>query len=286
VTITPLPETDDVLDRLADTMTEIVAEDDGPALAVGVRRDGDDVELAIRSLPGHPASDLLGYSAPAEWWAFGLAARGTARPWPDGEGPGTDPEPGVLGARLTLVYIVTRDDRTLARFTVDGRPTTEIGSDGIGAIPDTCRRVLGLSTDPPTESPLGFHARCWLDAVVASCDADATWPQVARCHPAVNAVASSDDPISALAADHVGMIGRLAARVRGWEDLRLEWSQDTQGGLGLTAAEMRWMDEGMFSRWCLGSAAPLAVLLERCTERLPERHVRRVRAVLDEWGLS
>lgn len=277
----------DVLEGLLDP------DDDGPSVvtgggvALGAATSGDGIELATKQLDAHPAAALLGFVGPEEWLVFGVVTRGTSRALPGSDtAQATAPVPA--GTRLGLVHLVARDGRSLSRVVpADGDPI-ELTEGAEGTIHDTCRRVLGLATDPPACSPLVYWANCWLEAVVAAAaaadDDPLDWPSVALLHPAIEIIERREPELTNDAIDQLEGIGRVLAAARSWEQLRVEWATGS-GHAGLSPAELAWMDEGIFARWCLGTIVDPERLLARCRPNLTREAVQRLRATLAAWHL-
>src|SRR3712207_3573367 len=84
-------------------MSLVDAPPDGPAL-IHLAPNGADLDaldLGVRPLDGHPLDVLVGFTAPAEWYALGLVVSGTARSL----------EPRCTGPprRVVTSIFVTRD---------------------------------------------------------------------------------------------------------------------------------------------------------------------------------
>jgi hypothetical protein len=211
--------------------------------------------LFLRELAANdPIGSLYGFRAPPEWDAFGVVTSGTARP----VGVGDDRPPRAV----RVVYLLDRrgdevsmakdasdtNDRHAARpMLVDlcGPPET------CGRVPDTCRRVLGLPTPPPSFDPASFWSIDWLDRVLTEVlrrDLDAprlSWSAVERLHRG----RSSD--------------------VAPWAILRRECASGQLAIGGLSPSTATWMDDGMFSRQVVASYPELHELLADLADLLP-----------------
>lgn len=282
----------DLLPGIADIFDEILRDSTG-SLAIGIAYDDTGIDLHTLPLPGHPAPNLFGYVAPADWWAFGVASTGHTRalprslggvePW-EAEGP---PDPKV-DQPMRLIHLISRDLDVYSVVSIDGHErdvSVDHGPEGL--IPDICRRVLQLPTAPPP-STLALTARQWLESVVellASSPIDLRWAEVALLHPTIERVADNDPHFLGYAIERLDRCGQMLAEVATWPVLRRQWSATPEGAFGLSPAEIEWMDDGMFARWCLAEFVELVDLLE-AIEALatPEVHARTL-AVLEQWEL-
>jgi len=102
----------------------------------------------------------------------------------------------------------------------------------------------------------------------------------------VRVFAEAEPHLVAEASASLVRLGVLAASVHGWSELRAEcvagrWAVD-----GVPPAVARWLDDGAFSRWSIGTFPPREVLAVAACELLSPTLAQRVRAVLREWGLD
>ena len=151
-------------------------------------------ELACYPIdPIHPLDLLLGFVAPAHWWALGVSSCGRQHPF------GGDGRP-VRSAESPRVRITVLIDRSGQGTGLLRRGDELIAMPGP---PDgTCgRRMppgLGLGTAPPPSTTVGLWIRCWLDRLVDTVAGSGgaggggpgppTWHDVARLHPASSVV--------------------------------------------------------------------------------------------------
>jgi hypothetical protein len=275
---------------LADTLDLLLADHDAPSLAVGVAPDGDAVDLVVRPLRHHPADELLGFTAPTSWSAFGVVARGRTLAWPGAEPAPTGLSAPPPGSEVGVAHLVDRTGAALTRLADASGRHHELGEHTMGLVPDLCRRVLGLPTDAPVESPLRYWAARWLGDVLDLADRTLPgpgWASVAACHPAVAAVCELDAEMGVVAADHLVAAAEALARAQPWSELHRAWSESTSGGhAGLTPDEVAWMDTGMLARWCLGLIPEIDQLVEAVEAHLPAPIVHRIGQTLDAWGLA
>lgn len=270
------------------TAVDLVLVESGRALAVGLIDHGDELSLATRRLDDHPVDELLGFTAPDEWWGFGVAATGHGFPVPDDSAPaGGSPIPANTAVRI--VHLVGRTGATHSLLSIDESQVLDVGSTEVsGLVDDVCRRALGLPTAPPDCNPSELWARLWLEQVLATPSAPGTlgWSQIVQFHPAVQQVRRADPGMALLAAGDVELAGRAMADAWSWEDLRLLRSCGQSFELPVSPAHAAWMDEGMFSRMVLSSFADLGDLLEAAVELLPRAVGARVVGCLRSWGLE
>ena len=76
------------------------------------------------------------------------------------------------------------------------------------------------------------------------------------------------------------------ARIVDWSSLRAEASAGRDRIEPIPPAVARWLDDGAYSRWVLGTYPPLPELAAAVCELLPPETAERLRSVLDEWGLG
>ncbi len=240
-----IPDPDALL-ALATLAIEQLAGDPRGAL-LRVHETADDTDcLAWLPLQGaHPLDALLGYVAPADWWAIGVCAPGRAHS-PDGS---DDVTVALLVDRAgATASLLQRGD---AREVLPGRPD--------GVLADACRRALGLPTPPPPWSSLMLWTQAWLDRIVEADGARApgrpglSWSAVARLHPAST---GAGDPV-ALALDAAAL-----AEAWPWARLRAEPAVADLAGPRPSPALAQWMDDGMWARWLVSRLPPADELLE------------------------
>jgi hypothetical protein len=234
-------------------------------------------ELAIRPLDGaHPLDVLLGFVAPAEWAALGVAAPGTGHAL-DGDQP---PE------RVHVTMLIARSSAS-AGVLRRGDRVTPLGDPPQGLVADACRRALGLPTAPPPATTAGLWVRWWLDALVQAAaergpgEPALGWLDAVALHPATF-VPEPGEPLpepAAVAAATLGM-----AEAWGWGRLRgRPQAGDLSPGSapgGLTREVASWMDDGMYARWLLAGLPPPDDLLDACWGLLPEAVAAQVAATV------
>ena len=258
-------------------------DEEGVTSLLRVRLQHDDVELGWRPLDGeHPVDTLTCFTAPADWWAVGVAATGTAHSL-DGTRP---------SVRVHNVHLVARDGTWASRL----RPVHD-GPDGddelltsasgdaldddgrpVGRIDDVCRRSLGLATPPPPADTSSYWAQRWLDAVV---DAGGrrrrpwSWPEVAELHPAAAAIGGDVDTPAALA-----RTARRLAAWRDWPTLRRTCAAGMWEEPGIPADVADWLDDGAFARRAAGGYPELDELWVAVADLVPAPVLVAVEATL------
>jgi hypothetical protein len=230
---------DDALARVAEILVAAHDPAGGPTL-VRIARVVDDVRLALLPVPDDldPLDLLLCSQTPQEWEALGLVFSGRLVDLPDAPGGAARRRPGrTVGAVLVL-----RDGRSVSVLD-DGSDVRRIGATGDGSpvegrFADALRRSLGLATAPPSFGVGAVVARVWLHRVHAV---------------AVDGRPVDGDVVAAL----------RPPMPRSWSDLRLQCADGAWSELWCDPDVAEWMDDGMFSRWCLGAFPdPVEVLVD------------------------
>jgi hypothetical protein len=203
-----------------------------------------------------PVEHLLGVQARPYVEVIGIAAGGRSHRLD------LDVEAAVAGR---VVHLVDRSGTSITRMVPDqGRPLV-VGPSGEvqqGRMADVCRRALGLATAPPPGDCVSLVIDLWLGRVIAAATErpHLTWDEVVGMHPVAHTPCTP-----ALLAERTVDIGRRI----GWSTVRqgyIDGDIDGYGGIDASIAE--WMDDGMLSRWLLGTAPPWTSLLEMVDARL------------------
>lgn len=248
------------LHALACVIDESTRHEPGHVLIHVVEED-DDLVLGLRPLPEgtHPFGELAGFTAPDDWAMIGLRVRGTARHL-------DDEQPGRPSA---TTYLLRRsgEECSLLR-TAD--EVTPLPGRAEGTVPDLCRRVLALPTDPPPPSTTALWSVAWLDQIVAGWGdperrraLTTSWAAVVALHPAVILDRSRfplDHP------DQVATLARAHAAAWPWSRLRAQPGALSLPDGTLPPSITSWMDDGFFARWAFGAFPPAAVLLRDITQ--------------------
>ncbi len=228
-------------------------------LLLSVRRSGPAPQqpaLHVRSLPvgTHPADGFATFTAPDDWFAAGCVAEGTATSMTTGEPAG----------RTTVAFLLHRDGTSVLSMSGRQRQVARESQQApVGLVPDTCRRVLGLSTPEPSESVDAWLAALWLEGVFAAVVADPagpwTWDRLRSCRPR-----SAWDFMAGFS----------------WEELRQEFTRFRNSLFGVDAELAAWMDAGMFSRALVEAIPSAATLVDELAALLPAPVHAELRASL------
>jgi hypothetical protein len=215
-----------------------------------------DVNLGLKPLDDgvHPFDELAGFEAPPEWTVFGLRTTGTARQL---DRPGSAPQ------RIASTFVVDRDGREAGVLRFDDEVIDNPGR-ATGTIPDTCRRIMGVPTDPPPGTPALLWATIWVHRIIERWgqpdrrrELPSSFSQLAILHPSVH---RPSPPGVITAADTASLAGvaREDAAATTWGQLRLADEPLPLPDGGLSPEIARWMDDGFFARWALGAYPHLA----------------------------
>jgi hypothetical protein len=210
-----------------------------------------DVDLGLKPLAdgAHPFDELAGFEAPADWTVFGLRTTGRAHHL---DRPGAEPR------RIASTFLVDRHGAEASVLRFDDEVIDGPGR-AIGTIPDTCRRVLGLATDPPPGTTEVLWSTMWIDRILERWgqpdrrrDLVSSFAQLAILHPAVHAPSPPDvlavaDPAS------LARVARPHAAATSWSHLRTADEPFALPDGALSTSIARWMDDGFFARWVLGA---------------------------------
>src|SRR5690606_13059706 len=113
------------------------------------------------------------------------------------------------------------------------------------------------------------------------------WTTVAACHPAVAVVGDIDPELAPLAADHLVVAARALGDAQPWDELHRRWGEpDATGHAGLAPHEVRWMDPGMLSRWCLSLLPDVDDLVDAAAALLSEAVIDNIRGALVAWDIG
>lgn len=246
----------------------LAAADDDPELlplAVGVADPGGgDVELSIRPLVGaHPLDDVLGFTAPRDWWAFGLAVRGRATPLPGHPGPGGPELDGPTPMRM--VHLQPRRGRALTVLDVGGIHDAP-GPGQSGRMVDACRRVLGRRTPPPRVSAQFLAEVVWVDRLLRLVIEDGcTQPDPATIrdlHPRAGRPPTGRPSSGRSGLDGLATLGDEVGWSPSWRRWRLGLASGDRAVLGIEPDVADWMDDGMFERWVHGEIPQMRGLVD------------------------
>lgn len=256
------PHRHELIDAVAQLVDEGTLDEPGHVL-VHVIEEPDDIVLGLKPLEVgvHPFGELAAFTAPPEWSMVGLRVRGTAHHLDEGR----------RAERTSTTYLLHRsgEERSLLRT---DQEVTPLAGRASGTLPDLCRRVLGLPTDPAPRSTALLWTVAWLDRILEAWgDPDrrrglcASWSRLACLHPAV-AGAPDQDP------SHLITLGRAHAEEWPWARLRAAPHALHLPDGHLPPHITGWMDDGFYARWALG-AFPAPATLARDVCHLLDDHV-------------
>jgi hypothetical protein len=263
------------LHLLADHLAEALAAGElSPCLVhVGVG-DADGFDLGVLPLEGrHPTELLLGWTAPPEWHAVGMATSGWAYHVAERSSPDRRRH------RVHVVSLLSRTGEHAHRTTADDPALAPLlGAElPVGEQVDLLRRVLTLPTDPPPVDASAYWSIQWLSELVSAGQPPTTAEAALDVHPAMrllrHGVRGADaDAEDVLAAFH---------RVLTWSRLRALAADDRFEVPDLLPADAAWLDDGAFARFVLNRCPPLHVLRARLAAHLPDDVAVAVLALLD-----
>lgn len=271
------PSRHDRLLAVAELVDERSVDDPGHVL-VHLAEPRTEVVLGLRSsaVDLHPFDLLAGVTAPPEWWAFGIRARGRAHHLD---------EPGRVTEGIATTFLVDRGGREASLLRA-GETVTPLTGPAVGTIPDLCRRVLGCPTAPPDCSSLHLWTTRWLDAVLAE------WGRPERRRAVTSSLGALTALHPAAEGEPIECAAELAARALAhaqrwtWAALRHAGEPLELPDGALPADVCRWMDDGFFARWTLGaypSVATLAVdLRDLLGEPLGQQLLEAIVAILEQ----
>lgn len=239
-------------------------------------------EIGLEPLDGqHPSTLLVGFTAPEEWHALGLAVRGYAYPLSERSDVRTRQR-----TRVHIVTLISRSGETAQRMHVPDDLDLEraLGADpgdAGGEQIDLLRLALGLGTDePPCPSDVYWTIE-WLSALLGT-DTGAlqTWPDVIVRHPAMRLLHQTGRT-----EDDIVEVAAAFGRVCHWRRLR-RWARD--GAFTppeLVPSDGDWFDDGAFARFLLSRCPPLAMLRAQIREHLAGHLVARLERTLDALAI-
>ncbi len=268
------------LHLLTHQIADDLASGNMPPSLLHVAPSHDGLRLGFKDLGGcHPGDFLLGFVAPASWYALGSATAGYA--YDVGDRAALAPR----RQRVHSVTLLSRSGEVAHRTVVHDDPTLTERLDGeevVGEQIDLLRLALGLPTAPPPCGTDVYWTIEWLSAILGGASPSA-WSEIARAHPALGVLGGDGDPAS----DGDEMIDAATAFVRvcTWHRLRTLVVNGSFDVPELTADDARWLDEGAFARFVLTRCPPLSMLRRQALEHLPRELGRELEATLDHLGI-
>ena len=222
-------------------------------------------------LDDHPVDALYGRRAPVDASMVGLRAPASVSTRHD-----------RCSWNGGVVHLVTRTGVAVTAVQDEGGIVNVFGPDTdpqSGRVPDSCRRVLGLTTPPPEETMTRFVFASWIAVLVGRLDDVYDWATVVRLHPAASSLDAR--PTAARVADATRDLGESMD----WERFRRVIA--TVGGFpfGPDGARIAaWADAGMFSRWAMDELPPLDASLTRLVDEVSPDTIDRLWAAAHLCG--
>jgi hypothetical protein len=282
---------DALLHPLADQLATRLAEDLEPALVHVADEGRGQVRLGLLPLEGrHPSELLVGFTAPPDWHALGMATSGFAYPIAERGAPRR------ARTRIHVVALLSRSGELARQVRLPGGeraaanlgiPIERLSADEelTGEQVDLLRLALDLDTDP---APCGSHvfwAIEWLSAL-AGCEPAqlVSWNDIIEHHPAMALLRRNAPGSVTEDADLVAVAGAFA-RVCTWTRLRSLVAEGRFEVPELAPADARWFDDGGFARFVLSRCPPLTMVRGQACDQLSPPLAHRLLATLDELGV-
>lgn len=239
-----------------DTLTGLVAEIDdlcesrgwgSPPQLIGVIATRDGLEVGWHELDQFPIPLLLGFTAPDEWLAVGVALED------DGPPPARS------------IAVVSRDGPMVTAMRTDAGLFAM--PEPLGPLADTLRRAMRLPTAPAEES-MAAYAAALLTGTLVEIGGRARGRRLG-----MSTVLAMVEVANKLVV--TGDWGMLRARI----------ADGSVGGTNLWPEWAAWMDDGMAARWLTDGITPHDELLERARRAVTRPAWRLMTAALARWGL-
>jgi hypothetical protein len=227
---------------------------------------------------------LLGVTVGPRWDAVAVVATGRFRLTDDACEPAAAVRHG-MGGGLRLACVVSRPGSVGWRLVLpDGTRFDPVPDEGF--MLDVLRRSLQLPTPPAPATTGALLLAVWVAVIRAAADQmhhPLGWDLALRLHPAL-----VDGP--PLPTPHAEAAVREAAAGARWEAMRLLVAAGMTSPYLPPSRLARWMDDGMFARWVLGSLPPAADLVAAARPHLEPFAWRRLhhlaRQVDDRTGVG
>ncbi|MFN8051969.1 MAG: hypothetical protein U0Q22_11055 [Acidimicrobiales bacterium] len=203
--------------------------------------------------------DLIGVDAPPGWRGLAIVLAGAST--------ALDPADAAVSADgVTLSLAIDRGGslEVALRTPAGIAPIDDPGSSS-GFLVDVARRVFGLPTLGPVPGPEALVTACWLEQLLdrvadPSCGRIRSWADALALHPLAPAPGTGS-----LTPDELARLTLLAAGESPWSRLHRSIVEREVAPVGLTPAQVAWMDWPLFARWTLGVHRGVTELLEDLT---------------------
>lgn len=230
--------------------------------------------------PTSVVSDLLEFVAPKDWEAIVVVAEGLAHNQEEGS------------QDVTIGYGLGRHGEEVSVLRPEGEDMMVSTLPCEGRVLDCCRRVLELPTPPAKKDTVELIISAWLGRVltrasfgienpssglvkllesieVASESDDSgdpgelDWWAIAGLHPLVD----EDDGL--LTPAELGLQVRALCAQGSWGRIRKAVGKGSIQHQNITASQADWMDDAMFSRWCMAEFPDSEDVMDCLVEILP-----------------
>ncbi len=241
--------------------------------------------------PTSVAEDLLGFVAPAGWDALVVVAEGLAH-------SETESSKDVI-----VGYGLGRHGEEVSVLRIEDEEALVSTLPSEGRVLDCCRRVFSLDTPPGKQSTVELIISAWLGRIFvkaarASQDPsldmqeilqkaeeldmaedlddidDLDWQALAKLHPLI-----SHEDTELLSPEELGKQIRELCVSGSWGKIRQAVAEGEIKHASITAEQAEWMDDAMFSRWCLADFPDSDAVVDSLSGLLPQ-------AVFEELALS
>ncbi len=251
-------------EEAVDALCAAVGPDERPAWTVFDRDDGEADGFALVTSPGA----LVGWWAPAEVWAIGVVAGGTATLLADGS---------VTEERCQVACVVDRWGEASGRIrfasSVDcHREDVLYEAPQDGRLLDILRRCMRLDTAPASDPVSGVLSLLWLVDVAIEAERQGSalrWADAVRFHPVASLLDGStrdhgggDPTATRRSGDTLESLIDQALETWGWADVLQRCVEGHVTISDVTPEVASWMDEGTFSRWLAEGVRGADVIIE------------------------
>lgn len=230
--------------------------------------------------PTSVVSDLLEFVAPKDWEAIVVVAEGLAHSQEEGS------------QDVTIGYGLGRHGEEVSVLRPEGEDMMVSTLPCEGRVLDCCRRVLKLPTPPAKKDTVELIISAWLgrvltraafgienptpglvkllDAIAGASESGGSedpgeldWWAIAGLHPLV------DDEDGLLTPAELGLQVRALCAQGSWGRIRKAVGKGSIQHQNITASQADWMDDAMFSRWCMAEFPESEEVMDCLADILP-----------------
>lgn len=243
--------------------------------------------------PTSVVSDLLEFVAPKGWEAIVVVAEGLAHSQEEGS------------QDVTIGYGLGRNGEEVSVLRPEGQDMMVSTLPCEGRVLDCCRRVLKLPTPPAKKDTVELIISAWLGRVLtrAAFGIENPTPELAKLLDAIEVASEFDDfgdpgeldwwaiaGLHPLVDEEDGLLtpAELGLQVRAlcaqgsWGRIRRAVGKGDIQHQNITASQAAWMDDAMFSRWCMAEFPDSEDVMGCLAELLPGGLFDMVVESLDE----